>query len=222
MSIGNYYYILSKNKLVRLIIKLFGTIDLHAHIRLNPVINYLKKFSLTKSGTQIKILELGCGSGVCAFELNEISKKININFEYSGVDASPELISNAQKVLENIQPTKNKINFTCDDAIKFLMKNNQKADFILLVDIIEHINNPENLLYLSNNLLNEDGIFLVSVPTPLYPKYFGYKFHREIGHLVDGYSLDVLAKMFNDINCEIIFYKFNTGIVSKYGCYFVL
>jgi len=218
VAIGNYYYILSKNILSRIIIRFLGTIDLHTHIRLKPVIDYLNKFLLTKSGTRIKILELGCGTGVSAFEINKISRRVNINFEYTGVDFSSELITIAKRVLKTIQPVRNKINFICDDVINFLVKNNERVDVILLLDIIEHINNPERLLFYSNNLLNKHGMFLISVPTPLYPEYFGYKFHQEMGHLVKGYALDDLVKMFNDINCEIVFYKYNTGIMAKYGC----
>ncbi len=220
MKIGDYYYYISENWIVKIIIKLLGTIDLHSHIRLKPVINFLQHYLSKKSRKSIKILELGCGTGVCAFELNKISQKGKFNFDYTGIDVSSNLISISQKILKSVNVYNNRIKFICDDAINYLTTNNNfKVDIILLVDIIEHINEPERLLNLSNNLLNKDGIILVSVPTPLYPKYFGAKFHKEMGHLVDGYSLNSIVEMFNDINCVMIFYNYNTGFIGKYGCY---
>lgn len=219
MIIGNYYYILSEKKSVRFIYKLLGTIDLHSHIRLKPVFKFIKKFLSDKSSNDIKILELGCGSGVSAFEINKISNKNNFAFDYIGIDSAEELISISNKILKSINPLNNKITFIKDEAINFLKDNIKlKADVILLLDIIEHLNEPQILLYLSNQLLKNEGVFLVSVPTKLYPKYFGYKFHKEIGHQVDGYSLTELKEMFNKIGCELAFYKYNTGILGKYGC----
>lgn len=220
MKIGNYYYVISNRKIVRFIYKLLGTIDLHSHIRLKPVYNFIEKFLCENSFKNVRILELECGSGVSALEINKISNKNNLNFDYTGIDSSDQLISISKKIQNSIYPFENKIKFITDDAINFLKDNNQlKVDIILLLDIIEHLKEPEILLDLSNEILESGGVYLISVPTELYPKYFGNKFHKEIGHQVDGYSLKKLKKMFNEIGCELIFYKYSTGILSKYGCW---
>ncbi len=90
---------------------------------------------------------------------------------------------------------------------------------ILFIDIIEHIKNPQELINLSKNKLKNNGIFIVSVPTPLYPKIFGRKFHNKIGHLVEGYSITKIDELFNNCNCQRIIYQYNTGIFSNIGCW---
>ncbi len=77
MSIGNYYYLNSRTKTMKFIVKLLGTLDLHTHIRLKPLIVFLSKYlNNINKGDYIDIIELGCGNGVNVFEIYKIAKKI--------------------------------------------------------------------------------------------------------------------------------------------------
>lgn len=42
MPIGSYYFLISKNTITKLLIKFFGILDLHTHIRLKPVFYFLR------------------------------------------------------------------------------------------------------------------------------------------------------------------------------------
>lgn len=217
MPIGDFYSINSNKKITKYIYKLFGTLDLHSHIRLKPVINFVSKYINDRADLSIKILEVGCGSGVNAFE---VYKKTNTNFNYIGVDIDSQSINTANQILKSFQKIKAEICFYRKSAEKFLEEyNGYKFDIILLADIIEHIKNPQQLLSISEKFLENNGLFVISLPTPLYPKIFGKKFAAEIGHLVDGYSLSRLDELFKNINCKRIIYKYNTGLFSNIGCW---
>ena len=220
MPIGDSYATILKNPLSKFTCRLFGTPDLHTHIRLRDMIRFFKDYFNQHSVNNIKILELGCSSGINAFEIYKIARKKNIDLDYTGVDLSSGVIRQANNLLGHSFLKKGKMSFYQEEAINFL-ENNQglKFDAILLIDIIEHIKEPQKLLFLCRKYLKKDGLFIISVPTPLYPKFFGRKFHAQIGHLIDGYSLPLIDEYLRSLNCRRIIYKYNTGIFSNLGCW---
>ena len=222
MAIGDYYSFISNNKISKTVYRILGIGDLHTHIRLKPMLSFLKYYFNNNLTSSMKVVELGCGSGINAFEIYKIAKKFNIDLYYIGVDLSQNGIDTANKILQSVKDKdiKRKIVFYQEDANIFLENHNgPQADIILLIDIIEHIRDPEKLIHLSKKILKNKGLFIVSIPTPLYPKFFGRDFHDKIGHLVDGYSLDQLDRLFEKLNCERIIYKYNTGLLSNIGCW---
>jgi len=222
MAIGDSYCLIFQKLPQKFIYKFFGILDLHSHIRLKPLIHFFKEFFNKKNIKKepIKILELGCGDGINAFEIYKIAKKRNVKLDYTGVDFSVEAINNADKIAHFLNNEKTKFSFLKQDAIDFLEKNQQsKYDFILLIDIIEHIPDPQKLIHLIRFCLTKESIVLVSVPTPLYPKIFGKKFHKKIGHLVNGYSIESLDELFYNEGYEIINIRYNTGLFSNIGCW---
>lgn len=221
MAIGDCYSVISKINICKVIHKVLGTVDLHTHIRVRPVISFFEKyFSDFSSNTKIRILELGCGCGINGYEIYKIAKKINVDLYYIGVDLSAEAINEANCILHTFQNIKERFSFQQEDANIFLKKyKGPPFDIILLIDVIEHIEHPEETLQLSKNILKQGGFILVSVPTPLYPKIFGKDFALKIGHLVDGYSLSQLDELFKGIDCQMVTYNYNTGIFSNIGCW---
>jgi len=225
MPVGDYFYINSNNLIVKTLIRVLGTFDLHSHIRLKPMIDFFKTFNIKFQNTikTIKILEVGCGSGLNAFEIYKIFKNSNINVEYYGFDLDKKSIENALKIKDFILiDSKNiKIEFFVGDAnlVTIFEEINNSFDIVLLMDVIEHLNSPQDLLKNLSKIVSNEALFLVSVPTPLYPKFFGRKFHERIGHLKDGYSISELDNLFDRINCERVFFKYNTGLISNLGCF---
>ena len=112
MSLGDYFHVVSKNKIGKFIYTLFGILDSHTHIRLKPVVKFFKEYFCNFNfTTPIKILELGCGSGVNAFEIYKLSNKKENEFKYIGIDLSSEAIKIVNLVLEYFQINKDKISF---------------------------------------------------------------------------------------------------------------
>jgi SAM-dependent methyltransferase len=103
------------------------------------------------------ILDLGCGSGSTANELNECSYS-----NYTGVDISEVAIVKArERTLENGRG--HKCRFLQGDVVNY--KPGQKADVILLRDSIYYIKRPQigAVLKRYSKWLTKDGVFIVRI-----------------------------------------------------------
>ena len=214
MPIGDSYKHLAKNKIRRFLINTLGTDDLHSHIRLRPVINFLKKYMKQKN-VFFKIIEIGCGNGVNAFELAKIK---NSKFSYVGFDIDKNCINVANELAEKLN-IDHYLKFINVDVSKYEFDNNNNSfDIALLVDFLEHVVDPKAILNNLKQKLKKNGIFIVSVPTRNYSKVFGKKFHHMIGHVTEGFGLYELQEIFRDVGAELLYYKYNTGMISNLGC----
>jgi len=117
-----------------------------------------KKYFSTKNvifrniiGKNKNILDVGCNEGYFGFNNNEKSNK------FYGIDIIEESIKiAAQKYtsteiydLENLKE----------------LSFNQKFDYIIFGDVLEHIKNPvEALTFFSQKYLKKDGIIIISLP----------------------------------------------------------
>ncbi len=120
---------------------------------LHKILTTIKK---TFKDNKIKILDFGCGSGFYLYEL----KKRGYN-DSLGIDFNEEVISAAKEVY-GINAEKLDLNY--------LLINNYKFDLILLNQVLEHVDEPLELLKNLHKLLNKDGILFISVPNINYFK----------------------------------------------------
>lgn len=195
--IGTEEGIRSKSLVIRILARMFGTLSLHMQLRLGAVYGYLHTYK------HLKVLDLGSGGGMNALEL----KKIVENLDYTGVDIT---IDKAKKFeTEDIK-------FYKDDCLHYLQTSRDKYDMIFLLDILEHIPYPKEVLRLCKEQLKDSGIILISVPTPNYPKIFGREWHEKIGHLVDGYTLEMMNEL---VGQKAVYHKYHTGLLAKVGCW---
>ena len=94
------------------------------------------------------ILDIGCGDGAFLEMLPDHIKKF-------AIEPSP----NSRMLLES----KN-IEVISDDISN--IDNNQKYDVITIIDVIEHMVNPKELLLKASNLLNDGGFIIISSGNP--------------------------------------------------------
>lgn len=114
------------------------------------------------------VLDVGCADGVMVKTLSKYYK------EFTAIDGSRSIINRAKKLnLHNV-------NFVCTLFEDFNPK--EKFDSIILSDILEHIENPTDLLKRAKNWLKRNGVILIISPN-------SNSLHRQIG---------VLAKMLKD------------------------
>lgn len=212
MLVGSYLKnIEHKNKFYKFIINHLGILDLHTQIRVKPFLKFLRSnLELFKNKY---VLEIGCGSGNNCFELNYYTN----TKETIGIDIDGDLINFAIKQAQilNFGPH---IKFYKKNFIEFLSSSSKKYDVVILYDVIEHIENPKKLLELVKNILSQNGIIIVSVPTYNYKKVFGRRFHNSIGHLKDGYNFDEISKLFSEFGFSVSHKEYNTGLLSLFGC----
>lgn len=138
MVIGSYEACIKKGIFKKTFIKTCGTLDFHSHVRLKPLIKYLKKEEVYGN-----FLEVGCGAGLVAFEL---SRRGYVS-RYIGIDMNAACIDKAVAIRDSLNY--NNISFIQKNALEFLNSMDsidKKIDYVILYDFIEHIPTPEKFL----------------------------------------------------------------------------
>lgn len=210
MVAGSYLSGSSFSSTTNIFFKILGTQDLHTHFRIKPLLDYL---SSTNSESGLSVVEVGCGDGINLFEISRITK---IN-KAIGFDLNHESISYANE-LTSKKFGSVPITFKCEDVSKQHGQLQGEYDICLLMDFIEHIDNPKQIIDSLYNILKFRGKMVVSVPTPLYPKVFGRKFNKEVGHVHDGYTVEELCELFGS-DFKLVKHSYNTGLLANLGCF---
>ena len=139
--------------------------------KFNPIrISYIKqniintlniKKNKTKPLEKIKILDIGCGGGLLSEPMARLGGDV------TGIDASIKNINVAK-----LHAKKNKLN------IKYLclspenLKEENKFDVILNMEIVEHVDNVDYFLKSSSRLLKKNGIMFVATLNKTLKSYF--------------------------------------------------
>lgn len=120
----------------------------------------LYKLNISKYSTHnIIINNIGCNKVILDVGCNQgyIGKSSDSSNRFYGIDNFPEVIEEAKK------------NYV--DAIKYDLNNltplswDNKFNIIIFADVLEHTNNPDNVLqFFVNNYLLDDGSVIISVP----------------------------------------------------------
>lgn len=129
-----------------------------------------------------KVLDIGCGFGLGTNIVANVSKYV------LGIDYSETAIQNAKKTkLRNVE-------FKILDATK-LSKLKNKFDVILSFEIIEHLTFDKAQVFIGDmyNLLNKDGILLLTTPNGLLTNFFLGRPHNP--YHIKEYKPEELSKM---------------------------
>lgn len=134
-------------------------------------------FKVLKENFQgTNILEIGPATGWISIIIDKFAREKNVNFDI--LDFSDTYKESTKK--RNLKVNK----FYSGDISDINFKLDEKYDFVLFQEVIEHTVSPFTSLININNLLNEDGILYVTLPnsnwyvnilSPLYWKYKGRK-----------------------------------------------
>ncbi|AIF46345.1 class I SAM-dependent methyltransferase [Dyella japonica] len=190
------------------ITKVIGPVDLHYHFRSRPL---LKFFARQDPNQKTRVLEFGCGEGANLFALRERLPGMT----GLGVDIDPRSIGRANALAT--ERGTDGMDFVCADSMKAFDFAPASFDYALLIDVLEHLNDPGALLLDINRLLKPDGTILISVPTHRYPRVFGREFHNAVGHVRDGFNMteldDLLGPLFERTQSS-----YNTGLLAGAAC----
>jgi len=156
-----------------------------------------------------KILDIGCSSGNLGQEL--ISKK---TCRVHGVDISKEDVDIAKKKLHKA--------WVFDVETDVIEKIKDRYDAVLLIDVIEHLNDPIKALQKIRNFMKKDGKIVFSIPnmahTSIRLELLKGKFNYTETGLLDYthlhfYTGDFIKKVFqmagfsiDSINCTSVTY----------------
>jgi 2-polyprenyl-3-methyl-5-hydroxy-6-metoxy-1,4-benzoquinol methylase len=85
-----------------------------------------------------------------------------------------------------------KINYFNKDI--FLFDEQSKYDFIVLGEVIEHLDQPKEILEKLTSLLSDDGIFWITTPTnsPAIDHVYLFRNRKEVLDLVESAGLEII------------------------------
>jgi SAM-dependent methyltransferase len=112
----------------------------------------IKRFLPKKNN--IRVLDLGAARGQLSRRFEEIAKKTNKTFSYTGLELSKEQVKQAKK--EEIRVLHANLNK------KFPLK--EKFDFIIASEIIEHVYDTDLFLQEVHRVLEDGGVFIMTTP----------------------------------------------------------
>ena len=112
------------------------------------------KFLLNKNNTLDEkiVLEIGCSNGNLINDINSIN-----NLKYIGSDV-------IRKPVKKLAETYNKNPFIIFDILKNPFSKSI-CNFLIMLNVLEHINDDESALREANKLLKKDGLLILEVPS---------------------------------------------------------
>ena len=142
-------------------------VELHAHKgKVQFFLEELQSYTSEKNGSNcdVKVLEIGCGNGtVVTLPVAELG------YTVTGVDLhEPSIaLANSKNCFENAQ-------FLCKDLTEFT--GDQLYDVVILSDILEHVEFPDELMTMAAGFLKQNGLILISIPNGFGPSELERKF----------------------------------------------
>ncbi len=101
-----------------------------------------------------RVLEIGCGTGTTLKWLKENNfANYTIGFEVSKAAASQASLQCDEVIVGNIEK-----------KTEILKKFEKSIDLLLLLDVLEHLNDPWKVLEYCKILLSENGVVIASIP----------------------------------------------------------
>lgn len=103
------------------------------------------------------VLDIGCSQGIISILAAQKAKSV------TGIDIEASAIETAQKILvEEYKELSDKVVFFCEDFMESHI--DKKYDRIIITEVIEHLNSPEDFLRKADSCLNSNGTIILSVP----------------------------------------------------------
>ncbi len=152
--------------------------------------NYLKE-ELKNNVKDIKnYLEIGPGHGLFLKNAIDIlDKETNM----TAIDISPISLDVSKSIIEYFYPTK-KIEFINEDMLKLDLDSN--CDFIVMGEVIEHVETPELLLKKISKLLSQNGKAFLStcVNCPAIDHVYHFHTVEEIREMFEKCGLEIISE----------------------------
>jgi len=157
--------------------------------RLNHVIEVLK--SIIKPG--MSVLDLGCGIGMTSKAMGEMEAKV------WAIDISRELIRSAK-----VHNAHNNVLYETADIMTFDFPG--KADLVVTVDVIEHLDyDLQDICRQLTKLVKDDGMIFINTPDYRFAKW-AIEYMPESRQIVDkAISLNILTDRMSIYNFQPVY-----------------
>lgn len=204
MAFGEAQFLVRNKTTARLYGKLVGITDFHSHFRWAAIKQFIN-FQAQRT------LEAGAGTGLMTFE---VAKRLVKNGKIIASELDERSVGVSEKIIKK-GDFKN-VEFIKKDLRALGLQ--EKFDQVLAIDVLEHIEDDLLALKEINAILETNGRLVISVPTPLYPKYFGKEFAEKIGHMRDGYCVEELNEKLYASGFRTLKYKYYTRFWASLFC----
>lgn len=170
------------------------------------IVNFLNKYINNKKS--FRILDVGCGAGTLAFYLASKGHKVK------GIDISDTAIESCRQSawylgLKNVT----------FDSVAFPRKSlNGTYDFVLLTEVLEHLQNDRLAIRRINRLLTKKGLLFLTTPlssAPLARLGLIDNFDRRVGH-IRRYDIKELRHMLESNGFALLEVKKTEGIIRNF------
>jgi ubiquinone biosynthesis O-methyltransferase len=164
------YRINDRDKVQQYLDQLYDYQDLSTRVfhrkRLNLIYKTVDKLIRQKKiNTGGSALDIGCNQGFCSRIISNLGFR-----DVLGIDITEDAIEQANRNFA-VDSAGKKLSYQCIAAEKLTMMN-KKYDFILCTEVIEHVNDPHQVVENIRSLLSEKGLALISLPNRISLNYF--------------------------------------------------
>ncbi len=157
----------------------------------------------------MKVLDIGCGSGTLTFYM------ANKGIKVLGIDISNKSVEKCKESAEFLKLQ----NLTSFKTMDFPDRSpGGLFDFVLLTEVIEHLENDNLAIKKIHALLKPRGILLLTTPSrnaPLFRLGLADTFDKKVGHL-RRYTLSELEKKLTKQGFTILEKKKKEGILRNF------
>lgn len=121
-------------------------------------LNFIHTSILEGIGENGRVLDVGCGNGNISLFLGQKGYKVK------GIDISPEAIevANSRRNIDNVT-------FEVQPAEE-LRDNGERYKAIVCSEVLEHLDEPHKLIDVLYDILEDDGVLVVTVPNGYGPR----------------------------------------------------
>lgn len=142
----------------------------------------IEKYIINKN----KYLEIGGGHGLYIFEALNTLPEIK---QFDLVDISQSSLNLAKGIIE-------------DDRINYYLKNifdfseDEKYDFVTMGEVLEHVEQPLDLLKKAGDLLSDEGVFYITTPinAPMIDHIYLFNNEGEIREMINQAGFDIMEE----------------------------
>jgi len=138
-----------------------------------------------------KYLEIGPGHGLF---LKEAINIIGSNCKYTAIDLSKVSLELTKSIISFHKLGESKVDYIHDDMLN--IKSRDMYDFIVMGEVLEHVEEPTYLLNKLNTLLNDQGLAFIStcVDCPTIDHVYHFKSVEEIREMLKLCQFEIVGE----------------------------
>ncbi|MFA5404831.1 MAG: bifunctional glycosyltransferase/class I SAM-dependent methyltransferase [Ignavibacteria bacterium] len=119
-------------------------------LKLYPFSSHQAVIKILNSKENQRILDIGCGDGLFSEHIGKGNTKVGVDF----IPESKSIKSNLDEYYQN----------DLNQGLPEALRKKEKYDYILMLDILEHLYNYEHVIKESKTLIKPEGKIIISLP----------------------------------------------------------